>query len=55
MTVIHETLLAAVHPHAAGLDTAIGVPAPPAAPIDWLLGAIEVRQEGTPACVTATC
>jgi hypothetical protein len=55
MIVIHELLLAAVHPHAAGLVTAIGVPAPPSGPIDWLLGAIEVGQEGTPGCVTATC
>ena len=42
--VSHVALLAAVHPHPAEVDTAIEVPAPPAALIDCVAGTIEYEQ-----------
>jgi hypothetical protein len=48
--VSHESLLVAVHGHPAAVDTATGVPAPPAAAIDCVFGAIEGAH--VPACVT---
>jgi hypothetical protein len=48
--VIHETLVAAVQPQPALVDTAMGVPAAAPAPMDWLVGLIEYVQPV--ACVT---
>jgi len=42
--VSHVALLAAVHPHPEAVDTAIEVPAPPAALIDCATGSIEYEQ-----------
>src|SRR6187551_1998962 len=47
VTVIHDgALLTAVHAHVPPAVTAIAVPAPPAAAIDWLVGAIVLLQVG---------
>jgi hypothetical protein len=47
--VIHESLLFAVHEQPADVETAMLVPLPPPAPIDWLPGAIENEQVGAAA------
>ena len=45
--VIHDgALLTAVHAHVPPAVTAIAVPVPPAAAIDWLVGAIVLLQVG---------
>ena len=43
--VSQTALLVAVQAHPAAADTATGVPAPPAAPIDCDVGLIEARRE----------
>ena len=37
---IHDALVAAVHPHPLLVDTATGLPAPAVAATDWLVGVI---------------
>ena len=49
----HAALLTAVHAQPAVVVTVTVVPGPPAAPIDWLVGAIVYAQAGgAAACVT---
>jgi hypothetical protein len=48
--VIHVALLVAVHAQPPAVETATGVPAPPAIGKDWLLGLMEVEQFAD--CVT---
>jgi len=43
-TVIHDALLAPVHPHPAGRLTAMAPPGPPLLPNDWDAGLIELAQ-----------
>ena len=50
LTVIHVSLLTAVHAHPVGAVTVV-LPVPPPAPMDWLVGEI-VSVHATPACVT---
>ena len=49
LTVIHVSLLTAVHAHPVGAVTVV-LPVPPPAPMDWLVGEI-VSVHATPACV----
>lgn len=46
VTVIQAAPLVAVHAQPAAVVTATGNPAPPAAAIDWLVGAIVYEQLG---------
>src|SRR6188768_3489457 len=50
VTVIHESLLAAVQPHPAGAVTPTALPVAAPLPTDWFVGLIEDVQ--FPACVT---
>jgi hypothetical protein len=45
-TVIHDAWLVAVQAHPADVEIVIVVPAPPDAPMDWSLGAMEYEQLG---------
>jgi hypothetical protein len=45
VTLIHDALLAAVHPHPLLVDTLTGLPAPAGASSDWLVGLIEYTHE----------
>jgi hypothetical protein len=46
VTVSHDALLVALHRHADWVETATGDPAPPAAAMFWLVGAIEYVHVG---------
>jgi hypothetical protein len=46
VTVIQDSPVVAVQAHPAAVVTATGDPAPPAAAIDWLVGAIVYEQLG---------
>ena len=50
MIVSHDALLVAVHAQDEGAVTETAAPAPPAAPMDWLVELRDGVQE--PACVT---
>jgi hypothetical protein len=47
--VIHESLLLAVHEQPADVETAMLVPLPPSAPMDWFVAEIENTQSGAAA------